>query len=107
MNEKFSKEEELFLDEVTDDYVSLSSMVRLLLDYRKIEPTTEEEYLKALDFLRYLLNKYQNKLKYYLGPGAKIIKKSPEELLVWLKEMWYAGKYGEIDYDIWFDLEKE
>jgi hypothetical protein len=87
---KFIKQEEEFLADVDVDYVSLHDMVRIFAGFYR--HPTEKDYLQALEFS--------------IGPGDPI-NKSHEEVISWLKEMWYAGKYKEIDYGVWFDLELE
>jgi hypothetical protein len=105
---KFSKQEAIFLAKVDIDYVSLAEIAGLFSISNYPRPT-EKEYLGALEFIEYLLNKYGNQLKYYIGPGVELINKTPEELIAWLKEIWYKVEYyGErMDYGDWFDLEPE
>ena len=102
-NNKFIEPEAVFLADVDVDYVPLHDMVRIFSGfYRR---PTEEDYLKALEFIGYLVDKYEDRLEFSIGPG-ELINKSPKELIEWLKEMWYAGKYRHnIDYGVWFDLE--
>ena len=67
---------------------------------------TEEEYLLTLEFIEYLMDKYKDKLEYSFGPGDVITDKTPQEFIIWLRKKWYAGKYEEIDYGVWFDLKE-
>jgi hypothetical protein len=101
---KFIKQEEEFLADVDVDYVSLHDMVRIFAGFYR--HPTEKDYLQALEFIWYLMEKYRSRLECSIGPGDPI-NKSHEEVISWLKEMWYAGKYKEIDYGVWFDLELE
>ena len=97
--------EEKFLLSVEIDYVSLSELMSMSTGGYKTD-LTKEEYLKGLGFLKVLINKYGDKLKCLKGPDLIEFKKR-EDLIDWLKEKWYAGKYEDIDYGIWFDLETE
>ena len=103
---KFSKEEKRFLASVEIDYVPLIEMVDIIIGTNKYHPT-ERDYLKALKFIKYLMNKYKERLKCLEGPEPHQLNMTAEELTNWLKEMWYAGKYKEIDFGVWFDLEEE
>ena len=104
MNNKFLKQEEEFLADIEIDYVPLYDVVRLFSGYSKLIPS-EEEFLQALDFLSYLLNKYEGRIRYYIGPGVRQIKKPVESFVTWLKEIWYSGKYRKVDRSVWFDLD--
>jgi hypothetical protein len=50
---EISKKEEWFVDTITTDYIPLSDLVGISSKGTEIDPT-EEEYIQALDFLRYL-----------------------------------------------------
>lgn len=101
---KFSKQEKKFLDWVDIDYVSLANIVNM---FAGVYIPTERDYLKALEFIKYLMHKYEDRLKCLEGPEFQKVNMTNEALIEWLKEMWYAGKYKEIDYGVWFDLEEE
>jgi hypothetical protein len=103
---KFASQEQIFLDWVEVDYVALGEVAGLFSISNYPRPT-EKEYLEVLEFIRYLLGKYGNRLKYYIGPGVRHIQKEPEEFIAWLKEIWYTGKYKDenMNFSIWFDLE--
>ena len=105
MDNKFKKQEQEFLWGIEEDYIPLHDMVRSFIGYNKLLPT-EEEYLLTLEFIDYLMDKYKDKLEYSFGPGDVITDKTPEDLIEWLKEMWYADKYKEIHYGVWFDLKE-
>lgn len=51
------------------------------------------------------MGKYRTILKCLEGPEMQELNMSTLELIAWLKEMWYAGKYKEINYGVWFDLD--
>jgi len=106
VNNEFIQQENKFLAWVEIDYVPFNDVVRIFSGYSKLIPT-EEEYLQALDFLSYLSNKYGARLKCLEGPDMQEMKKPIPELINWLKEMWYANKYKEINYGVWFDLLEE
>jgi len=103
---KFSKQEAVFLAKVDLDYVSLANIVYIVMGTNRYYPT-DEDYLKALEFIKYLMNKYKDRLKCLEGPEFQKINMTNEAFIGWLKEMWYAGKYKEIDYGVWFDLDEE
>ncbi len=98
--EKFIVWERQCLEDLSLDFVPLHDIVRLFSGFEKLLPT-ESEYLLALEFLEYMMNKYN--IISYEGPGNQVITKSTTELIQWLKAMWYIGKYEEINYEIWFE----
>jgi hypothetical protein len=104
LDNKFHKQEDKFIAWVEIDYVPLYDVVGLFSDGSKLIPT-DKEFLETIDFLDYLLSKYGDRIKYYIGPGVKLIKKNPKEFLIWLKEIWHLGKYRKVDRSVWFDLE--
>ena len=106
MGKNFFTQEQEFLSLVSDDYVALAEMISIAMGTNKYIPI-EKDYLTALDLIKYLMDKYGSRLKYYIGPGVENIDKTPEEFIAWLKEIWDKGEYyGErMDYSIWFDLE--
>ncbi len=103
---KFSNQEKAFLGLVNEDYVALGEVAGFFSITNYPRPT-EKEYLEALEFIKYLMDKYKDKLKCLEGPEPHQIHMTAEEFTNWLKEMWYTGKYQEIYYGIWFDLEPE
>lgn len=105
-NNFFTQEQE-FLSLVSDDYVALAEMISIVMGTNRYHPT-EKDYLNALEFIKYLMNKYQGKLKCLEGPEFQEVNMTNEEFIGWLKEMWYQGKYyRDIDYGVWFDLDLE
>ncbi len=59
-----------------------------------------------IEFISHLYNQYHNSFHYTLGPGEPI-NKNFDDFIKWLKEIYDAGKYKEIDYGIWFDLDEK
>jgi hypothetical protein len=105
-NDKFIKPEEVFLADVDVDYVPLHDMVRIFCGFYR--HPTEKDYLNALEFIKYLMHKYKDRLKCLEGYEMEPVNMTNEAFIDWLKEMWYAGKYyQDIDYGVWFDLEEE
>ncbi len=96
----FEEIEKRCIEDLSLDYVPLNDVVREFSGYEKLFPT-EDEFLKSLDFLRYLIDKYN--LKCYEGLGGAIITKSTDELMNWLKEKWHTNQYDQINYGIWFE----
>jgi hypothetical protein len=105
--ECFSKAEHEFLLDVGIDYVPLNDIVRSIIGMEKLRRPTEEEFVRALDFIAYLFEKYGEHLKCSTGAGAHPIDKAPKELIDWLKKQFDSGKYTEIHYGIWFSLDTE
>ena len=105
--ESFSKAEHEFLLDVGIDYVPLNDIVRSIIGMEKLRRPTEEEFVRALDFIAYLFKKYGEHLKCLEGPDMHQRIEPLEELIAWLKEQFDAGKYTEIHYGIWFELDEE
>jgi hypothetical protein len=55
------------------------------------------------------MDKYESRLKRYIGPGVETIDKTSKEFIRWLKEIWYKGDYfnEKMNYGVWFDLDEE
>jgi len=103
--EEFDKIEYWFLISVAIDYISLDEIVKKVSKIFEIEPT-KKNFSKAIIFIKYLFSKYGNYIHYTLGPGEPI-NKNFDEFIIWLNEIYDAGRYKEIDYGVWFDLDKK
>jgi len=77
----------------------------LALDFNPPIPT-KENFNLMLSFIKYLFSKYGNNFHYTLGPG-ETIDKNFDEFVKWIKNMYDEGKYKEINYGIWFDLDEK
>lgn len=97
--ERFLEAEERCVEHIEVDYMPLNDIVREFSGFE--EYPKEQEFLEALEFLKYLIKKYR--LKSLEGPEMTSIDKSPEELVDWLKEKWFSNQYDDISYKIWFD----
>lgn len=107
MKHEFSKDEHHFLCSAAVDYVALAEIVYAIIDDGQRSRPTEEEFIRALDFIVYLFEKYGEHLKCLEGPDMHQRIEPLEELIDWLKEQFDAGKYTEIHYGIWFALDTE
>ena len=106
MKRKFAKEEEYFLLRAAEDYVALEVIANK--SFNNPGPTPPKaEFARALEFIAYLFKKYGKYLKCSTGAGAHPVNKSPEDLITWLQEQYDAGKYTDIHYGIWFELDKK
>ena len=106
MKHEFTEDEHHFLCSAAVDYVALDEITNRKFNNPGPTPP-KEEFVRALDFIAYLFEKYGEHLKCSTGAGAHPIDKAPEELIDWLKEQFDAGKYTEIHYGIWFELAME
>ena len=100
----FATKEKEFLAHVAVDYVALSNLVRIVTNHVKVLPD-ESEFLLTLDFLTYLVRRHS--IKFLYGPDMAELSKTIDELNEWLKKKWNEGKYDEIDYALWFDMDEQ
>ena len=107
MKHEFTEDEHHFLCSAAVDYVALAEIVYAIIDNGQRSRPTEEEFIRALDFIAYLFEKYGEHLKCLEGPDMHQRIEPLEELIDWLKEQFDAGKYTEIHYGIWFELAME
>ena len=105
--ENFSRIEHEFLLDVGIDYVPLNDIVRSVMGMEKLSRPTASEFTHSLEFIAYLFKKYGKHLKCSTGAGAHPVNKSPGDLIAWLQEQYDAGKYTDIHYGIWFELDRE
>ncbi|HRX23656.1 MAG TPA: hypothetical protein P5512_05905 [Chitinophagales bacterium] len=93
----YNKIEVSCIDNLEIDLMPLHDLIREFSGYDK--PPTEDDFVSAMKFLKYLSNKYD--LKYLEGPEMIEINKSASDIIDWLTKNWYSNKYNEINYGIW------
>jgi hypothetical protein len=107
----YKSEEDDFLYSVAEDYECVANIVSIIAPdlrgtpYKRAMPS-KKQFLRTLAFIAYLFKKYGKHLSYSIGAGGRPIDKTPAELLAWLKQQWETGKYKDIDYGVWFELEE-
>ena len=100
----FKKQEGYFLEEVSIDVISIRDLVAIAINNNKVN-LTRNEFILALNFLDYLVQKYP--IKFLKGPEMVRIHKSTTEFKKWLLKKWDAGKYNDIDFGIWLDMDEQ
>jgi hypothetical protein len=100
----YKREEDVFLYNVSQGDESVDNIVHIIAPGLRGTPS-KKQFLRTLAFIAYLLEKYGKHLSYSIGAECPI-DQTPAELLAWLKQQWETGKYDEIDYGVWFELEE-
>lgn len=104
---KFDEAEHYFLCSAAVDYVALIEIVRRIVNDGQRSHPTSVEFIRSLEFIAYLFKKYGKHLRCLEGPDMHQRTEPLEELIYWLKDQYDAGKYTEIHYGIWFELDRE
>jgi len=107
MKHEFYKAEHYFLGSAAVDYVALIEIVCAIIDDGNRSRPTRKEFVRSLNFIVYLFKKYGKHLKCLEGPDMHQRTEPLEELADWLQDQFDAGKYTEIHYGIWFELDRE
>jgi hypothetical protein len=100
----YKSEEDDFLYSVAQEEESVGSIAHIVSPELRGTPS-KKQFLRTLAFIAYLFKKYGKHLSYSIGAECPI-DQTPAELLAWLKQQWETGKYEDIYYGVWFELEE-
>ena len=102
--ENFTDKAKEFLSHVAVDYVSLGNLVQIFFDFQITHPN-KSEFSSVLDFLLFLTRAYP--IKVLQGVNMLRVNEPTEKIITWLRTQFEEGKYDDINFSIWFDMDEQ